>query len=45
MCVDYIDINAQTEKDSLPLQKIVKDWVILSRAKYFASLDMLMGYY
>ncbi len=45
MCVDYRDLNAQTEKDSFPLPRIDQVWPTLSRAKYFASLDLLMGYH
>ena len=45
MCVDYRDMNAQTEKDAFPLPPIDKVWPILSGVKYFASLDLLMGYH
>ena len=45
MCVDYRDINAQTEKDSFPLPLIKQVWPMLSKAKYFASLDLIMGYH
>ena len=45
MCVDYRDVNAQTEKDSFPLPRIDKVWPTLSRARYFASLDLLMGFH
>ena len=45
MCVDYRDLNAQTEKDSFPLPRIDQVWPTLSRARYFASLDLLMGYH
>ncbi len=44
MCVDYRDVNAQTE-DSVPLLRIDQVWPTLSRARYFASLDLLMGLY
>ena len=43
MCVDYRDVNAQTEKNSFPLPRIDQIWPTLSRAKFFASLDLLMG--
>ena len=45
MCVDYRDLNAQTEKDSFPLPRIDDVWPSLSNAKCFASLDLLMGYH
>ena len=45
MCVDYRDLNAQTEKDSFPLPRIDDVWPSLSKAKCFASLDLLMGYH
>ena len=45
MCVDYRDLNAQTEKDSFPLPRIDQVWPALAKAKYFASLDLLMGYH
>ena len=45
MCVDYRDINSQTEKDSFPLPRIDQVWPTLSRARYFASLDLLMGFH
>ena len=45
MCVDYRDVNAQIEKDSFPLPLIDQVWPTLSRDKYFASLDLLMGFH
>ena len=45
MCVDYRDLNSQTEKDSFPLPRIDQVWPTLARARYFASLDLLMGYH
>ena len=45
MCVDYRDLNAQTEKDAFPLPRIDQVWPVLAKAKYFASLDLLMGYH
>lgn len=44
MCVDYRDINAQTEKDSFPLPPIDQIWPMLAGSSYYASLDLLMGY-
>ena len=37
MCVDYRDINAQTEKDAYPLPRIDQVWPTLSKARYFRS--------
>ena len=45
MCVDYRDVNAQTKKDSFPLPRIDQVWPTLSRARFFAFLDMLMGFH
>ena len=45
MCVDYRDINAQTEKDAYPLPRIDTVWPTLAKAKYFAALDLIMGYH
>ena len=45
MCVDYRDINAQTEKDAYSLPRIDQVWPVLAKARYFASLDLLMGYH
>jgi transposase InsO family protein len=45
MCVDYRDVNAQTQKDAFPLPRIDQIWQTLSNARYFASLDLLMGYH
>ena len=45
MCVDYRDLNAQTEKDAFPLPRIDQVWPALAKAKCFASLDLLMGYH
>ena len=45
MCVDYRDINAQTEKDAYPLPRIDTVWATLAKAKYFAALDLIMGYH
>ena len=45
LCVDYLDVNAQTEKDSFPLPRIDQVRPTLSRARFFASLDLLMGFH
>ena len=45
MCVDYRDVNAQTEKDYFPLPRIDQVLPPLSRARFFASLDLLMGFH
>ena len=44
MCVDSGDVNAQTIKDWFCLPRIDHMWPTLSRARYFASLDLLMGF-
>ena len=44
-CVDYRDINSQTEKDLFPLPRIDQVLPTLSRAKYFASIDVLIGFH
>ena len=45
MCVDYRNVNAQTESDSFYLPRIDQVWQSLSRARFFASLDLLMGFH
>ena len=45
MCVDYRDVNAQTEKNSFPLPRIDQVWPTHCRARYFASLDLIMGFH
>ena len=45
MCVDYRDINAQTEKDAYPLPRIDQVWPVLPKARYMASIDLLIGYH
>ena len=42
---DYRDVNAQTEKDFFPLPRIDQVWPTLSRARFFESLDLLMGFH
>lgn len=44
-CVDYRDLNAQTEKDSYHLPRIGEVSHSLAKAKNFAALDLLMGYH
>ena len=45
MCVDYRDVNAQTEKNSFPLLRIDQVLPTLSRARFFASLDLLISFH
>jgi len=45
MCIDYRQLNTQTEKDAYPLPRIDEVWQALCNAKYFATLDLLMGYH
>ena len=45
MCVDYREVNAQTEKDSFPSPQIDQVWPTLFRASFDASLDLLMGFH
>ena len=45
MCVDYREVNVQTDKDSFQLPQIDQVLLTLSRARYFASLDLLMGFH
>ena len=45
MCVDYRDVNAQTVKDFILLPQIDQVWPTLSRARFFASLDLLIGFH
>ena len=44
MRVNYRNLNAKTKKDALSLPRIDTVWLALTMAKYFASLDLLMGY-
>ena len=44
ICVDYSDVNAQTVKDSFILPRIDQVWPSFFRARFFASLDLLMGF-
>lgn len=34
MCVDYRDINGQTEKDAFPVPRVVGVWLVLLKAKF-----------
>ena len=45
MCIDYRRLNHDTDKDSWPLPRIDDIINYLHGAKYFASLDLLMGYH
>ena len=45
MCVDYRKLNSYTIKDAYPLPRIDDIITQLRGAKYFASLDLLMGYH
>lgn len=45
MCVDYREFNAQTDKNALHLQRINTVWPARRKAKYFALLNLLMGYH
>lgn len=45
MCLNYKDINAQTLKKAFSLPRIDYVWLIRSKATYFASLDLIMGYH
>ena len=45
LCVDYRRLNAITVKDSYPLPRIDEILASLGKARYFASLDLLMGYH
>ena len=45
MFVDYRDVNAQIEKDSFPLPRINEVWLTISRARFFASLDLQISFH
>ena len=45
MCVDYRDVNSQIENDSFSLPQIDQVWPTLSRARFFASLDLLIRFH
>ena len=44
-CVDYRSLNQITVKDVYPLPRINDSLSILSKAKYFSTLDMFAGYW
>lgn len=45
MCVDYGDVNTERNRNFFFYQLIDKVWPTLSRAKYFATIDLLMGFH
>ena len=45
LSVDYRRLNAITVKDSYPLMRIDEILASLGKARYFASLDLIMGYH
>lgn len=45
MRVDYLNLNGQTDKYSFSLPIINQVWPSLAKAKYFASLDLLMRFH
>lgn len=45
ICVDYRRLNEITIKDCYPLPRIEDLLVMLSKAKYFTTLDLASGYY
>ncbi|CAF0925457.1 unnamed protein product [Brachionus calyciflorus] len=45
ICVDYRRLNEVTIKDCYPLPRIEDLLVMLSKAKYFTTLDLASGYY
>ena len=45
MRIEYREMNAQTDKDAFHVPGIDHIWPILSGTKYFASLDLLIGYH
>ncbi|KAL6489156.1 hypothetical protein MHYP_G00028970 [Metynnis hypsauchen] len=44
LCVDYHQLNAKTRKDAFPLPRIEETLDVLSRAKWFSTLDLASGY-
>ena len=44
-CVDYKQLNTVTNKDKYPLPRVDDITDALSRAKYFATLDLQSGYW
>ena len=45
MCVDSRDLNAQTEKDLFSHPRIDYVWPLILKARFYASLYLLMGYH
>ena len=45
MCVDYRDVNEQTEKDCFVQLRIAQVWPTPFCARFFASLDQLIGFH
>lgn len=45
LCIEYRRLNAQTVKDAYPLPRVDDILTSLSEARYFAALDLLMGYH
>ena len=44
-CVDYRKINKVTRRDAFPLPRIEESLTMLSKAKYFSTLDLASGYW
>ena len=44
-CVDYRRLNAITKMDVFPLPRIDDSLVLLSKTKYFSTLDLASGYW
>lgn len=45
LCIEYRRLNAQTVKDAYQLPRVYDILTSLSKARYFAALDLLMGYH
>lgn len=44
MCVDNRNIKSPTKKDAFKFLRIDEVRPMLSKARYFAALDLIMGY-
>lgn len=44
-CVDYRKLNQVTRKDAFPLPRIEESLTMLSKARYFSTLDLASGYW